>query len=316
MIQPEDIRRKAELLYREFVQAWLAGYDAFFPKEIRGRKTPRSNDLAAASQQVRRLRAGSKEVAGFGYSVEWREVRSRTFGRNHFPARIFFESADDFLRFLGRKAEFDALARAATQLRSRFPLLDPWIRANPQIVVEIAPNVDGLIEVLSWFHDHPRPGLFLRELPVPVHTKFIENHERVLREWFDLILPAHTIRSDEEHFERRYGIRYAEPHLLLRFLDSEVQSFAGFPCNELSLPLHTLARLSVPTGTVFIVENKVNLLALPPFDGGLALGGLGGGVLLLRYVPWLECAVDPVLGRYRCGRIHDPVRAASLLSSS
>lgn len=228
---------------------------------------------------------------------------------------IFFESADDFLRFLGRKAEFDALARAATQLRSRFPLLDPWIRANPQIVVEIAPNVDGLIEVLSWFHDHPRPGLFLRELPVPVHTKFIENHERVLREWFDLILPAHTIRSDEEHFERRYGIRYAEPHLLLRFLDSEVQSFAGFPCNELSLPLHTLARLSVPTGTVFIVENKVNLLALALRRRARA-GRTRRRSIAAAVCPVARMRVDPVLGRYRCGRIHDPVRAASLLSSS
>jgi hypothetical protein len=290
MLQPEDLRRKAELLYREFVQAWLAGDGAFFPKEIRGRKTPRSTDLAAASQAVRSLRAGSKEVRGFGYSVKWREVRSRTFGQNQFPEHILFETADDLLRFVGRKAEFEMLATAANRLRSQFQILDSWIRANPKTMVEIAPELGGLIEVLSWFREHPQPGLYARELPLPVHTKFIKDHEHVLRQWFDLVLPPDAIRADEEHFERRYGLRYAEPHLPLRFLDRRLQECAGFPCDELSLPLRDFARLPLAGCTVYVVENRVNLLTLPSFEGGLALGGLGGGVTLLRYLPWLESA--------------------------
>jgi hypothetical protein len=288
MIQPDDIRRKAEDLYRQYVQAWLKGDDEFFPRAIRGRKTPRSNDLSAASRSVRCLRAGSKETVGFGYSVEWREVNSRRFGRNQFPVRILFETPEDLLRFLDRKAEFDSFADAASRLRSDFPVLDSWIRVNTRTVVELAQDLHGLLQVLHWFRDNPRPNLYARELPLPVETKFIERHQRVLREWFDLVLPPHMIRSDEEHFERRYGLRYPEPHLLVRFLDPQLQVDMGFPCCELSLPLHTLAQLSAPIGTVFIVENKVNLLTLPRFDGAIALGGLGNGVTLLRYVPSLE----------------------------
>jgi hypothetical protein len=288
MIQPQDIRRKAEVLYRTFLQAWLAGDNAFFPKEIRGRKTPRSGDLATASQAVRALRAASKESVGFGYSVEWREVRSRTFGRNQFPARILFESADDLLRFLNRSDEFDSLARAATRLRSQFPVLDRWIRANLETVLTISSNVDGLIEVLRWVAEHPRPRMFARELPLAVDTKFIERHESVLREWFDLVLPPHAIRSDEDHFERRFGLRYAEPHLLLRFLDPELQVCTGFPCDELSLSPSALDQLDCPATTIFIVENRVNLLTLPAFEGALALGGLGNGAAILRQIHWLH----------------------------
>jgi hypothetical protein len=288
MIKPDDIRRKAESLYREYVQAWLAGDDAFFPKEIRGRKTPRSEDLAEASQAVRTLRAGSKECAGFGYSVQWREVRSRTFGRNEFPERILFESAADLLQFLDRSDEFNTFVNSTTKLRSRFPALERWIQTNIRTVLEIAPDLDGLLEVVSWFAEHPRPGQFARELPLTVDTKFIERHERVLAEWFDLVLPPHTIRSDEDHFERRFGLRYAEPHLLLRFLDPKLQTAAGFPCGELSLPLRTLDHLACSVTTVFIVENKVNLLTLPPFESALALGGLGNGVSVLRHVHCLR----------------------------
>lgn len=43
---------------------------------------------------------------------------------------------------------------------------------------------------------------------------------------------------------------------------------------------------------VLIVENKVNLLTLPPMAGAVALGGLGNDVTDLRYLSWLaEAAI-------------------------
>jgi hypothetical protein len=41
---------------------------------------------------------------------------------------------------------------------------------------------------------------------------------------------------------------------------------------------------------VVIVENKVNLLTVPPGCYAMALGGLGSGLSLFRYVPWLAMA--------------------------
>ena len=155
-------------------------------------------------------------------------------------------------------------------------------------MIEAEPDLEGLLHVLRFFHDHPRPRRFARELPIPVDTKFIERHQRLLRQWFDVVLPAHTIRADEDHFERRYGLHYAEPHLLVRLLDSELKYELGVPCSEFSLPLSTLANLSVRRVAAVIVENKVNLLTLPPLCRGVGLGGLGAGVTLLRNVPWLS----------------------------
>ena len=105
MIQPEDIRRKAENLYGEFVRAWLAGDSSFFPRVIPSQRDP-DPDLATAIGAVRALRDASKEVVGFGYTVEWREINSRRFGRNLFPARIIIETQDDYLRLTGRARSF------------------------------------------------------------------------------------------------------------------------------------------------------------------------------------------------------------------
>lgn len=287
MIQPEDIRRKAENLYPEYLRAWLDGDEAFFPRLIPSRRTPDADDLRAAIQSVRKLREGSKEVVGFGYTVQWQEINSRKFGRNQFPARISFETAGDLLRFIGKQREFDVFTDAVSRLRAAFPSLEKWLRSNVRALIEAAPDLDSLLRVLQFFHDNPRPNRFARELPLPVDTKFIDRYQGLLRGWFDVVLPPHTIRADEEHFERRYGLRYPEPHLLVRLLDPALKQELDWPCAELSLPLHALGAMPVRADLAIIVENKANLLTLPSFPRGVGLGGLGHGVVMLRYLAWL-----------------------------
>ncbi len=127
----------------------------------------------------------------------------------------------------------------------------------------------------------------LRELPVPVDTKFVERQERVLRDWFDLVLPPGTIRSDETHFCRRFGLLYPEIHVFVRFLDTKLQREVNCPWPEMSLPLSVLASFPVGDAEAMIVENKVNLLTLRPRPRAIALGALGRAVSELRAVPWL-----------------------------
>lgn len=287
MVQPEDIRRKAEAIYLEFLRVWLDGAESYFPRDVPARRDP-GDDIASAIRAVRRLRDGSREVVGYGYNVEWREVNSRKFGRNLFPERITFETQEDLLRFVNKQREFALFATAASRVRSEFPALGTWLRSNVREFIAAAEELDGLLGVVRYLVAHPRPECFARELPVPVDTKFVERNKGILRQWFDLLLPPHSIRADEDHFERRYGLQYLEAHLFLRFLDPAVQHELGFPCPVLSLPLQTVGRWSMPSDVrVLIVENKVNLLTLPALGRAVAIGGLGNGVVLLRYIPWL-----------------------------
>lgn len=290
MIDPDEIGRQAERLYREYLSAWIAADESFFPYILRGRKQPATDDLAKAAQAMQRLRAASKEARGFGYSVTWREINSQKFGRNLFPEKVAFETQTDLLKFLSKEREFARLTESVTKVRGAFPVLEKWMRDNVKVMVDLADELEGLLQVAAYFRDHPRPLCFARELPLPVDTKFIERHQAVLRQWLDIILSAHAIRADEEHFERRYGLLYPEPHVLLRFLDERLRQEAGFPIGELSLPVSALSSVSLANVRVLIVENKVNLLTLPPIERGLALGALGAGVTILRDVRWLSTA--------------------------
>jgi hypothetical protein len=124
-------------------------------------------------------------------------------------------------------------------------------------------------------------------LPLAVDTKFIERHQKLLRVWLDTLLPPSAIRADENHFQRRFGLKYAESLVRIRFLDSTLQHAVGVPWTTCAVPLDELAQLEIPATTVLIVENKMNLLTLPPLLGALGIGSLGNSVTDLRYLEWL-----------------------------
>ena len=267
LLNPEEIKARTLRQYPKILSAWLAG-EEIFPLYIRGIGVP-DDSLSVAQQQVQTLKSGSKECVGFGYTIEWQERNSRHHGRNQFPDRVVFETRDDFLRFIGRQREFTEYATAVARIRQRQPRLESWLQSNRAVLIANLKAIDSLLDVIDYLQQNPRPGLFAREIPLSVDTKFIEQNSGLLDQWLNIVLPPETIRADERHFERRFGLRYAEPQVLLRFLDSELQRTSGSPWRECSIPLHTLAESPIDAKTVIIVENKINLLTLPVLSGAI-----------------------------------------------
>jgi hypothetical protein len=189
--------------------------------------------------------------------------------------------------WLNKRNEFDRVRKAISKLRAELPELLPWMQSNVAALVDCSAVVDGLIEVAKYFRNHPAPGLFARQLPLSVDTKFIESYQRILRAWLDILLPPDAIRADQNQFERRFGLRWAEPHVMVRLLDIRLADELRLPWTEFSLPLAELAALGPRHGKVIIVENKVNLLTLAQAERTIGLGGLGMGIGLLRDVNWL-----------------------------
>ncbi len=292
MITPDQIVKKAERLYPQLISTWLRGASGqFFPHRIPANLKPDS-DVAVAIRDVQALRDRSKAVRGFGYSIRWEPRHSRTLGSNDFPVAVLVETLDDLLRLIGRQAEFRRLSEAVGILREKQPTLNDWLleRANWKALLDVADVLDDLLTVVEYFVDHPRPDCFARELPLAISTKLIEKHRRILATWFDRVLSPQAIdaRFSWDQFEPRYGLRYVRPHFLLRLLDRELQLELGLLTDELSMPAETIARLPIKSTRVLIVENKLNLLTLPPIQRTIALGGVGNAVTQLGDIGWLD----------------------------
>ncbi len=292
MITPEEIRDKAQRLYPKFVKAWLLG-DDFFPRRVPADLTL-PKDLAVARSAVEQLRNHAQQTCGSGYTITWRPRKSRSHGLNEFPDAICFESAAGLLYTTRREEEFQELKSAVTKIRHGQPLLEAWLQESThwKDLLKVASYLDDLLQVLQYLLEHPRPDCFAREIPLPVSTKLIEENQKLLANWLDRLLPQHQIdfRFNRHEFEPRYGLRHVRHHLLIRCLDVKLQSRLRLKFDELSLPASSINQLPARGVTVFIVENKVNLLTLPAVNNAIAIGGLGKAISLLRDIHWLHDA--------------------------
>jgi hypothetical protein len=164
---------------------------------------------------------------------------------------------------------------------------------HPQRVIEQHPDWPDLLAVCRYFLEHPRPQIYIRELPVNVHTKFIEQHRGILRELLEQVLSPESITAEAETFEQRFGLREKEPPVRVRLLDEQLYKRYGLPISELSIPVSQFAALDLLHGQrCLVTENEMTFLTLPPQRDTFALFGGGFMVHNLARVPWLaDCPI-------------------------
>jgi hypothetical protein len=295
VISPEAVREKAFRVWQSgrFLSAWLSG-DPLFPLDIPFRKVSAGEALDRFDEVrtwVNRMREGSRETRGFGYSLEFTEVNHRQLGVQRFPSRIRFEASEDFIRFLGKGKEFERFKVLTGRTMEELPALKEWLERKPMKALEHWDAWSGVLAVCRFLRDTPGPGRYIRELDIPgVDSKFIEQHKPLLRELLDIVLPPEAadpeITSLSGHgFERRYGFRYDEPLIRFRILDPECAGPWG--ASDVSVPLSQFLTLHPPCERVVITENKINGLTFPPLARSMVVFGLGYGISSLREAAWL-----------------------------
>lgn len=285
MITPTEILQKARRLYLPFLQSWVRG-ETFFPRSLPVGSLPLSN-YAQLREGVQLLIAQSKEQRGYGYTLECEKQRTRRYEPQNLPKRVVIETEQDFLRMLAKEQEFAHFERDVALLHERQPRLHEWVIAHPQWVIDYHGHWSGLLEVCAYFVEHPRPHCYIRELPIRVHTKFIEEHAGILRELLETLLPLEAIQPEAKTFAQRFGLREDEPLLRVRFLDNQLTQRYGLPLTDLSLSHAQFAQLPLHTERCIITENKMVFLTLPAFPLTFAIFGEGFTVRSLRTIPWL-----------------------------
>jgi len=265
---------------------------SLFPLRLRLRR-PDTRELGERFEQVRswirELEEGSRVKRGFGYDIEWIDINHRQLGRNQIPDRVSVPTEGDALRLIGKDKEARRFHDRAQSTLAIFPSLAEWIARRPLTLLDNAADWDRILAVLAWFRDHPRCGLYLRQLDIPgVDTKFIEGRKGLLAELLYMVLSPQTSEhqtTGTKSFEQRFGLRTKPPLVRFRLLDEQL---AVHGLSDISVPAEQFANLSLPARRVFITENEVNGLAFPNVAYGLVVFGLGYGLDLLGGVDWLK----------------------------
>lgn len=287
MLTPQQIQKKALRLYPDFLIASMQNED-IFPLEIKGSKGRSTMPLSQLFPALQKLLRGAKGMLGYGYTVELKEVNTRHAGVQSMPKKIEFETQADYLKFLKKEQEFVEFQRMYVYTLRELPQLKEWILENPLKLAKHLEVWKDLLKVCQYFIQNPQPNLYIRQLPIAVHTKFIEQHQGILKDLLDELLEDWAVNHVARRFEKRYYLKYDEPTVRLRILDET--AMPNFPnyITDLSLTLSELQQLETLAYRVFIVENKQTFLAFPNVPNSVIIWGKGFGVELLKEVLWLN----------------------------
>ncbi|MGE0930884.1 Wadjet anti-phage system protein JetD domain-containing protein [Cytophagales bacterium EPR-FJ-38] len=284
MITVVEIQKKSERKYEEVLRDSLNG-ESCFPLEIRSNKVL-SKDFIQMSKEIAEVLGGSKDRKGFGYSVVSETIKTRQHGIQDIPKSIVYETLDDYLKFIKKEKEFHVMMENYSFIKSELPQLESWLKENPKAIIDNSDVWPGLIKVCQWFILHFEPDkYYIRELPIPVHTKFIEENKGILRLLLDELVPD-IVNTSENHFEKRFFLKYDQSLIRFRLLDKSCWGEISY--DDITIPIEQFKSTTLKCSRVFIIENKMNFLAFPKVSHSIAIWGKGFAVDSLKNTDWLE----------------------------
>ena len=287
MISPNEIKAKAGRKYLSFLQSMIEE-KPFTRLVIRGDKSYTKSSLTDFEKEILLIISQSKEKKGFGYTLEFQKVRTKFLGTQDLPTTIYFDTEKDLLKYLGKEQEVEFFKINYVQIISTFPELKDWVIQNPSRIIQNQNEWESLLKVCGFFKNNPTPNLYIRELPINVHTKFVERNQSIIKDLLDVLIPEY-LNPQERTFEKRFNLKFSEPQVRFKILDKALSNSFFSGLDDIAIPVSQFEKLDLPIQKVIVVENKTTLyttLTLPRMDKAVAIFGSGYSVYNLKNVNW------------------------------
>jgi len=295
VISIDEIKKKAENKFLPFLHSIIDEKD-FFPLLIPSAKGSVKDSFAERKVEAENLYKNSKNAKGRGYTVETKTIKTHKQGMQTIIEKIYFETEIDFIRFIGKEKETENFKKHLSIVNSRFLNLNAedvqnnWLKKHLRSLIAEAEDDywQNIFLCAIWFLNNPHCNVYLREIPVPVHTKFIEQNT-------SLIFSVYTALNKNEDTDKvssntdiykRWGVRTAEPFIRFRSLDKDIhlkilnEEFTSY---EIQTPLSVFAKINFNSiKYIFIVENLMVYLTFPAFNKTLCIFGSGFAAVNLK----------------------------------
>lgn len=349
MITPEEIQKKAERKFPDFLK-WKAAkillrdsrhsefisesvdtFSDFFPLEIKADKGKTSGNLSEREKEISALIEKSKQKTGRGYELLFQEVKTKSNGIQSAVKSIQFTTEEDFLSAVKKCAETKNLVDALEVLKSglRFENSEKLYGWATHHFSDLTSSHEkdfwrGVCLCVNFLVQNPETQKYIRELPLQVHTKFIENNkslihsltilnEEMLKQVHydchsenenchsekqnchsEFISESHETTQQKLSFEKLHGLK--EKPVLVRFRalsDDASLSFGSLKLSEILLPLEDFALLPKSgelssIRKIFIVENEMVYLTFPKVKNSLCVWGHGFTAVELKNAAWFS----------------------------
>lgn len=286
MITVKEIKAKSEKQFELFLKS-IVLETSFFPLVIRANKQlDKSKGVEHLHQQLIPIYQNEKSAKGFGYTLHTSPVNTKH-GTITVVDRIEFGSEKDYLQFIDKQKTAVRFSELLTSTLLDFPNLKSLLADKPLLLADNIEIWPDLMKVCLYFRNTPVPHLYIRELPISVHTKFIENNRGILSKLLECIIP-NDINNDGDNFEERFNLKQKHNLIRIRFLDKPLSVLSGF--EELGISEIEINQLSIKCKKIFVIENDIAALTFPRVEDAIVIFGMGYNVSSLKNVQWMQHA--------------------------
>jgi hypothetical protein len=288
MITPKEIQEQCLKWWKEVL---LSSIDSisYFPKDINRIGKVSSKDildkLPEYKQSIELLKNNSKEKKKVGYNLILADRQFDKIGKQPVPEKISIDSIEDYLRVTGKEKEHQTFLKNYSLIQNELPLLSEWIKANPTKLIDHDTWLDSL-KICKYFLATPKPELYIRQLPIDIHTKYVWDNKVIVQSLLEFLIPEH-INTDETKFELRFNLKYSEHLIRIRFLDTTLSPLDN--ATDISLTVSEFNNFHSQCDNIFVAENLMNFLTLPYLTKTIAIWSGGGfNVSHLQDIDWLK----------------------------
>ncbi|MCH3917372.1 MAG: DUF2220 family protein [Spirochaetia bacterium] len=276
MIDSQGIIRKAKNKFDSYLAAIInENVDEVVPWTIRCSKQPGSAADEAEAAYVE-LGTHCKDKLGQGYTLELKKVKGQTRIKE-----IRVDTPEDLSFLCGCSKETAIFKETIAAFKEMFPdeRTVAWLLENRKMLFKwTADQRNRFLDLACYLHDHPDSGLYPRELPVKVPTKFLEQHAGILVSFLQIFGPLRTGTSDLS----KLGLLDRDFTLLARAYAPFTLVLNDAPILRTTVASLTLDELETCTyqfNAIFILENETTFRSFPIpknclalYFGGFAIG--------------------------------------------
>ncbi len=288
MITPEEIQEQCLKWWKDVLLSSINSI-SFFPKEIIRIGKVSSKDildkLPQYKQSIELLKSNSKEKKKVGYNLILTDRQFDKIGKQPVPEKITIDNLEDYLRVAGKEKEYLKFQKNYSIIEAELPYLIEWVKVYPTKLIEHN-SWSETIKVCKYFLATPKPQLYIRQLPIDIHTKYILDNNSIIQSLLEFLIPEH-INKNESKFELRFNLKYSEHLIRIRFLDTSLSPLDNV--TDISLTVSEFNNYQPHCENVFVTENIMNFLTLPSLKKTIAIWSGGGfNVSYLKNISWLK----------------------------
>ncbi len=279
--------QQLENKYPDFLRNIIRG-EPFAPFLLRGgKKKPETTDKLHTA--IRFFQKHERSADTPGWMIDWKQWKTKKLGNQLWPEGISILTERDYLFLSNKEHEVFTFRSILDRLVTWNPLIRDWLAENPLLVFKQAAHWDEICATVDFFLHHEVSTFYIRSLPIPVHSKFVEQNKSIIHSLLSFLDPLRFPRDGRDFEDVVPLLRL--PHLYpIRWLDSDLPLKYTAGLDILAIPYQTLLKTTWPIKEIWVLENETNLYLLPQRREALAIFAKGKALHNLKNIPFFASA--------------------------